>query len=153
MARRRREIPPCSKTYGFPIYCATWVPLDRILAAAAAAEAEEKEDKGEAAEEKEDKGKQGGGEGSVGETSPSSRKDRLLVSLGGGGGEGRSGIPNALVISEFDLASRSLSDQPVKFAPSFSSCDRLHQFGNLNWIAESEVVVNLLMLKCGSFLN
>lgn len=121
MARGRREIPPCSKTYGVPIYCAAWVPLDRISAFAAAAEAEEKEDKGEAAEaeEQKDKGKQGGGEGSEGETFPSSQKDRLLVALGGGGGEGRSGVPNALVISEFDLASRSLSDQPVKFASFF----------------------------------
>ncbi|XP_008782191.2 SEC12-like protein 2 [Phoenix dactylifera] len=117
MARGRREIPPCSKTYGFPIYCAAWVPIDRISVAAVAAEAEEKEDKDEAAEEeaeeKEDEGKQEGGEGSEGEISPSSQKDRLLVALGGGGGEGRSGVPNALVISEFDLASRSLSDQPV----------------------------------------
>ncbi|XP_008795179.1 SEC12-like protein 2 isoform X2 [Phoenix dactylifera] len=110
MARQRREIPPCSKTYGFPIYCAAWVPLDLISAAAEAA-AEEEEEKGE--EEKEDKGKQVGGEGSEGEPSPSQKGDRLLVALGGGGGEGRSGVPNALVVSEFDLASRSLSDQPV----------------------------------------
>ncbi|CAH1446203.1 unnamed protein product [Lactuca virosa] len=32
----------------------------------------------------------------------------------GGGGEGRNGIPNALVISLFDPASNSLSDQPVE---------------------------------------
>ncbi|KAI7754252.1 hypothetical protein M8C21_018011 [Ambrosia artemisiifolia] len=31
----------------------------------------------------------------------------------GGGGEGRSGIPNALVISSFDRASDTLDDQPV----------------------------------------
>lgn len=112
MARGRREIPPCSKTYGFPIYCAAWVPLDRISAAAAAAE--EDEHKAEAEEEKEDKGKQERDEGSEGEPSPSSQKgDRLLVALGGGGGEGRSGVPNALVVSEFDLVSGSLSDQPV----------------------------------------
>ncbi|KAK9048831.1 hypothetical protein SSX86_032202 [Deinandra increscens subsp. villosa] len=35
------------------------------------------------------------------------------VIFSGGGGEGRSGIPNALVISLFDPASNSLSDQPV----------------------------------------
>ncbi|XP_076892303.1 SEC12-like protein 2 [Bidens hawaiensis] len=35
------------------------------------------------------------------------------VIFSGGGGEGRSGIPNALVISLFDPASDSLSDQPV----------------------------------------
>ncbi|KAI3685390.1 hypothetical protein L6452_34632 [Arctium lappa] len=35
------------------------------------------------------------------------------VLFAGGGGEGRSGIPNALIISHFDSASNSLSDQPV----------------------------------------
>ncbi|XP_073110254.1 SEC12-like protein 2 isoform X2 [Elaeis guineensis] len=116
MARERREIPPCSKTYGFPIYSAAWVPLDRISSAAAAAVAAEGEEAKveEAEEEKEDKGKQEGGEGSEEEPCSSSQKgDRLLVALGGGGGEGRSGVPNAVVVSEFDLASRSLSDQPV----------------------------------------
>lgn len=32
----------------------------------------------------------------------------------GGGGEGRSGIPNALVVSVFDAATNSLSDEPVE---------------------------------------
>lgn len=35
------------------------------------------------------------------------------VVLAGGGGEGRSGIPNALLLSAFDSDSNSLSDQPV----------------------------------------
>ncbi|KAM0009256.1 putative transcription factor WD40-like family [Helianthus debilis subsp. tardiflorus] len=35
------------------------------------------------------------------------------VVFSGGGGEGRSGIPNALLISLFDRASNSLADQPV----------------------------------------
>ncbi|KAK6122347.1 hypothetical protein DH2020_043967 [Rehmannia glutinosa] len=35
------------------------------------------------------------------------------VVLAGGGGEGHSGIPNALLLSTFDLESNSLSDQPV----------------------------------------
>ncbi|XP_024973347.1 SEC12-like protein 2 [Cynara cardunculus var. scolymus] len=35
------------------------------------------------------------------------------VIFAGGGGEGRSGIPNALIISHFDPASNYLSDQPV----------------------------------------
>nr|GFA61780.1 sec12-like protein 2 [Tanacetum cinerariifolium] len=34
------------------------------------------------------------------------------VIFSGGGGEGRSGILNALVISSFDSATNSLSDQP-----------------------------------------
>ncbi|KAI3783245.1 hypothetical protein L1987_42321 [Smallanthus sonchifolius] len=36
------------------------------------------------------------------------------VIFAGGGGEGRSGIPNALVVSHFDSSSNSLSDQPVE---------------------------------------
>ncbi|XP_073059445.1 SEC12-like protein 2 [Primulina eburnea] len=35
------------------------------------------------------------------------------VVLAGGGGEGRSGIPNALLVAALDLGSNSLSDQPV----------------------------------------
>ncbi|MED6195311.1 hypothetical protein PIB30_036683, partial [Stylosanthes scabra] len=31
----------------------------------------------------------------------------------GGGGEGRSGIPNTVLLAHFDVASNSLSDQPV----------------------------------------
>ncbi|KAJ0750703.1 hypothetical protein HanLR1_Chr05g0185011 [Helianthus annuus] len=38
------------------------------------------------------------------------------VIFAGGGGEDRSGIPNALVISLFDSASNSLSDHPVRHA-------------------------------------
>ncbi|CAH1443278.1 unnamed protein product [Lactuca virosa] len=49
----------------------------------------------------------------------SKREDEIVgdgsnyVVFAGGGGEGRSGIPNALVISLFDSSSNSLSDQPV----------------------------------------
>ncbi|CAD5177822.1 unnamed protein product [Musa acuminata subsp. malaccensis] len=133
MARRRqREIPPCSKTYGFPIYCAAWVPIDRISSAAAEEEAagKKKEGGGEAAavEETAEKKEQGGGGGevAVAEEEAAEKKEQeggqsfhtldpnwLLVALGGGGGEGRSGVPNVLLIAEFDLISRSLSDTPV----------------------------------------
>ncbi|URE08614.1 Adaptor complexes medium subunit family [Musa troglodytarum] len=132
MARRRqRAIPPCSKTYGFPIYCAAWVPIDRISAAAAAeaeAAGKKKEGGGEAAavEETAEKKEQGGGEVAVAEEEAAEKKEqeggqsfhtldpnRPLVALGGGGGEGRSGVPNVLLIAEFDLISRSLSDTPV----------------------------------------
>ena len=45
--------------------------------------------------------------------------NRNYVVLAGGGGEGNSGIPNAVVVSEFDFASYSLSDQPVNHNPFF----------------------------------
>ncbi|XP_074381399.1 SEC12-like protein 2 [Apium graveolens] len=43
---------------------------------------------------------------------PSINATRLVV-LAGGGGEGNIGIPNALLISEFDVNSNSLSDDPL----------------------------------------
>ncbi|KAJ1686082.1 hypothetical protein LUZ63_017472 [Rhynchospora breviuscula] len=101
MARGRREIEPCSKTYGFPIYCAGWVPFSHIATSSASPENEnenEGDDKGDSASAT---------------AAASDASDKLLVAIGGGGGEGRSGVPNALVISGFDFPSRSLSDEPV----------------------------------------
>ncbi|KAJ6807876.1 SEC12-like protein 2 [Iris pallida] len=77
---KRRELLPCCKTYGFPVYCAACVPINRI---------------------------------SPSPTPSADTDDRLFVALGGGGGEGRSGVPNVLVLSAFDYASGSLSDHPV----------------------------------------
>lgn len=48
-----------------------------------------------------------------GSDSTASSKVNGHVVLGGGGGEGRSGIPNALLVSAFDADSNFLSDQPV----------------------------------------
>ncbi|WOH15566.1 hypothetical protein DCAR_0935108 [Daucus carota subsp. sativus] len=47
------------------------------------------------------------------EESPPSIKPTRHVVLSGGGGEGRIGIPNALLISQFDPNTKSLSDHPV----------------------------------------
>ncbi|XP_020100388.1 SEC12-like protein 2 isoform X1 [Ananas comosus] len=104
MAKGRREIPPCSKTYGFPIYCASFVPLAEIAAA-------KKDDEDDGAADAPGGGDGGGGSGEGG--GGGGGGDRLVAALGGGGGEGRSGVPNALVVACFDLPSRSLSDQPV----------------------------------------
>ncbi|KAG0471288.1 hypothetical protein HPP92_015834 [Vanilla planifolia] len=97
-------MPPCSKTYGLPLYCAAWVPLDRIGDAVNDKEvAETTQDDLSIA-----------GKAVAAEAAPSPAKaDQLLVVLGGGGGEGRSGVPNAVLLSQFDVASNSLSDQPV----------------------------------------
>lgn len=111
MAKGRREIPPCCKSYGFPLYFAACVPFDLIAAAAAAAvptannepvpdQDQVQQDKGEEQQE-------------ASKVSPDQSSDRLLVALGGGGGSGRSGVPNAIVLSAFDFAKQSLSDHPV----------------------------------------
>lgn len=116
MARRRqREIPPCSKTYGFPIFCASWVPLDRIsTSAAASAEATTEGDAPAEGEEKEGQEKEGqGGGGGPATLAQTPDPNRILVALGGGGGDSRSGVPNVLLVAEFDFASRSLSETPV----------------------------------------
>ena len=42
-----------------------------------------------------------------------SNSTQYYVVLAGGGGEGRSGIPNAVLISSFDSDANSLSDPPV----------------------------------------
>jgi prolactin regulatory element-binding protein len=94
-----RQIEPCSRTYGFPIYCAGWVPFSHISTSSASPEKESEGD------DKEDPSSN---------ADISDASDRLLVVLGGGGGEGRSGVPNALVVSGFDFSSRSLSEQPVQ---------------------------------------
>ncbi|XP_078149548.1 SEC12-like protein 2 [Carex rostrata] len=97
MATGHREIEPCSRTYGFPIYCAGWVPFSHISTSSATPEKEnEGDDKGDSSS-----------------AATPDTSDSLLVVLGGGGGEGRSGVPNALVVSAFDFSSRSLSDRPV----------------------------------------
>lgn len=48
--------------------------------------------------------------------STASSKMNGHVVLAGGGGEGRSGIPNALIVSAFDVDSNFLSDQPVSLS-------------------------------------
>ncbi|PIN02435.1 Prolactin regulatory element-binding protein/Protein transport protein SEC12p [Handroanthus impetiginosus] len=80
----------CQK-YGVPLYGAAWVP-PAAAAAAAAVETEVSSTEPE--------------------TPASYAVDRHIV-LAGGGGEGRSGIPNALLLSTFDFDSSSLSVQPV----------------------------------------
>ncbi|KAK3421544.1 hypothetical protein EUGRSUZ_G02182 [Eucalyptus grandis] len=83
-----------TQKYGVPLYGAAWAPLDRIRRRLRSrrppAEAEREADGG-------------GGDAA----------DRGCVVLAGGGGEGKSGIPNAVLVAEYDFASGSLSEQPV----------------------------------------
>ena len=91
--------PSALQQYGVPFYGAGWVPYNHVRSKLTSQEKNEEDNK-------EDK-------------DPTQSKDDEIttsqnyVVLAGGGGEGHSGIPNAIVVSHVDFASNSLSDQPV----------------------------------------
>ncbi|KAL3654209.1 hypothetical protein CASFOL_003890 [Castilleja foliolosa] len=72
------------KKYGVPLYGAAWVPPAAV-----------------------------GKDDSAAESESSSHNLNRHVVLAGGGGEGHSGIQNAILVSTFDGESNSLSDEPV----------------------------------------
>ncbi|KAG8090551.1 hypothetical protein GUJ93_ZPchr0011g28466 [Zizania palustris] len=75
------------QTYGFPIYCASWLPLAHILKPSSS--------------------------DTEADASASAPPPPPMAVLGGGGGEGRSGVPNALVVVALDPASEALSRDTV----------------------------------------
>lgn len=83
------DAPNCKK-YGVPLYGAAWVPPAAIRSVL-------------------NSSKDAAGDDDSAASPPST-----AVVLAGGGGEGSSGIPNALLIANFDFESNSLSDQPVR---------------------------------------
>ncbi|XVF85364.1 hypothetical protein PTKIN_Ptkin17bG0111500 [Pterospermum kingtungense] len=82
--------------YGVPFYGAGWVPYNHVRSKLTSQQKNEEDDK-----------------------DPTQSKDDEItasenyVVLAGGGGEGHSGIPNAILVSHVDFAYNSLSDQPV----------------------------------------
>lgn len=79
------------RKYGVPIYGASWLPAKAII--------NQKEDEAVVA----------------GDESPVQSVDSTqYIVLSGGGGEGRTGIRNALLVAHFDSVANSLSEQPVR---------------------------------------
>ena len=99
MGKKKETDPPALQRYGVPLYSAAWLlPQSR----------HEDHDSSKQQEQEQDK---------VREETPhaSASSYEYYVVLAGGGGEGRSGIPNAVLLSRFDFSSNSLSPQPVRW--------------------------------------
>ncbi|CAN8266933.1 unnamed protein product [Cochlearia groenlandica] len=86
-----RNPPSSMQTYGVPIYAADWIPEETVRSKILK-DQEKSED---------------------GDESSSSSSSRSCIVLSGGGGEGRSGIPNVILVCRVDLETNSLSEQPV----------------------------------------
>jgi prolactin regulatory element-binding protein len=95
MGKKLVPDPPNLKKYGVPLYSVAWVP-QTVLKSIQNVTADDSSD----ADHK-----------SLPETPPPDHGKYLVFA--GGGGQGRSGIPNSVLLAYFDVASDSLSDPPV----------------------------------------
>lgn len=108
---------PNYKKYGVPFYSVDWVPYKAI-----------KFDCKSEGERQQDPDQTQPDDNAPATASDKEKADGSYVVLAGGGGEGRSGIPNAIVLAQFDPASNSLSDQPVTFLLFFYSWGKNYFF-------------------------
>lgn len=104
MGKRQIPEPPNLKKYGVPFYSVAWIPKHAIKSRQIETADDSSDSDRDSAPPK--------------ETEPEPVPESATVAgnylvFAGGGGAGRSGIPNALVIAHFDVASNSLSDEPV----------------------------------------
>lgn len=101
MGKRQIPEPPNFKKYGVPFYSVAWIPQHLIKSR----QIETKDDSDS------DHNSTPPTEAQP-EPAPATAAGNYLL-FAGGGGAGRSGIPNALVIANFDFPSNTLSDEPV----------------------------------------
>lgn len=104
MGKSNGPDPPNYRKYGVPFYSVDWVPYKAI-----------KFDRKSEGEKQQDPDQTQSDDNAPAADTDTENADGNYVVLAGGGGEGRSGIPNAIVLAQFDPTSNSLSDQPVTF--------------------------------------
>ncbi|KAI4313780.1 hypothetical protein L6164_026734 [Bauhinia variegata] len=92
--------PPNLKKYGVPLYSVAWVPPEVIRL-----QQNPPSDEVSGDDAKSDP---------PSEPEVVKRPGEKYLAFAGGGGEGRSGIPNALLVAHFHVESNLLSDQPVR---------------------------------------
>lgn len=100
--------PSNTRTYGVPIYAVEWIP-EVAVRSKIYKDQENSEDVGD--KDREISEDDGGEASSSSSSSLSSSKSCIVLS--GGGGEGRSGIPNVILIIPVDRETNSLPEQPV----------------------------------------
>ncbi|XP_014509601.1 SEC12-like protein 2 isoform X1 [Vigna radiata var. radiata] len=108
MGKRQISDPPNLKKYGVPFYSVAWIPQHLIKSRQiqTADDSSDFDHNSVLSTEPESES------ATKAESEPVSVTGNYLL-FTGGGGAGRSGIPNALVIAHFDIASNSLSSQAV----------------------------------------
>ncbi|KAL9453401.1 hypothetical protein AB3S75_009077 [Citrus x aurantiifolia] len=104
-SRSRNEESHNLQKYGVPLYGAGWVPYDQVIRSTHKPPKQQDDD-----DKEEDR--HGSKDEAVADKSNDILRNYCVV-LTGGGGAGNSGIRNAVLLSHFDFASNSLSDQPV----------------------------------------
>ncbi|XP_047151261.1 SEC12-like protein 2 isoform X2 [Vigna umbellata] len=108
MGKRQIPDPPNLKKYGVPFYSVAWIPQHLIKSRQIQTADDSSDSDHNSALSTEPESEPA----TKAESEPASVTGNYLL-FTGGGGAGRSGIPNALVIAHFDIASNSLSSQPV----------------------------------------
>ncbi|CAL1386778.1 unnamed protein product [Linum trigynum] len=120
MANGQSSDSSALQKYGIPFYSAAWVPYKELKSKLDQARSDDKRE-GESSKESDASApadKDGDSVDKEPSTAEAQKTDgpaasEYYVVLAGGGGEGRSGIANAIVVARFDFASSALSPQPV----------------------------------------
>ncbi|CAN1139615.1 SEC12-like protein 2 [Linum perenne] len=98
MATGENSESSAMQKYGIPFYSAAWVPYKELKSRIQAKDRAQSDE---------------GNEDSTKESDADRDASAYYVVLAGGGGEGRSGIANAVIVAHFDFSSGSLSPEPV----------------------------------------